>query len=100
VERTPVYAGFRQFPPRRAAHAERVEIVDESGAPDGCCGVSALSAAHLTAMKSRRQSVRVVPAAADRVAPVEVSMLMNIVPILSRRRSAGIRHNIAQFCQE
>jgi hypothetical protein len=32
-------------------------------------------------------------------APVEVSMLMNIVPILSRRRSTGIRHNIAQFCQ-
>jgi len=27
-------------------------------------------------------------------------MLMNIMPILSRRRSAGIRHNIAQFCQE
>src|SRR5258708_28291724 len=26
-------------------------------------------------------------------------MLMNIMPILSRRRSAGIRHNIAQFCQ-
>jgi hypothetical protein len=26
-------------------------------------------------------------------------MSMNIMPILSRRGSAGIRHNIAQFCQ-
>ena len=45
---------------------------------------------------SRRQSVRVVPAAAaDRAAPVEASILMNIMPILCRR-SAGISHNIAQ----
>ena len=46
---------------------------------------------------SRRQSVRTLPAAAtDRGAPVEESMLMNIMPILCRRRSAGISHNIAQ----
>jgi len=36
----------------------------------------------------------------DRAAALETSMLMNIMPILSRRSSAGIRHNIAQFCQE
>jgi hypothetical protein len=35
----------------------------------------------------------------DGAAALETSMLMNIMPILSRRRSAGIRHNIAQFCQ-
>jgi hypothetical protein len=41
--------------------------------------------------------VRVVPAAAtDRGAPVEESLRMNIMPILCRRRSAGISHNIAQ----
>jgi len=52
-------------------------------------------------MTSRRQSVRVVPlAAVDRAVPVEASRLMNIMPILSRRRSASIRHNIAQDCQE
>src|SRR4029077_15826592 len=45
---------------------------------------------------SRRQSGRVVAlAAADRRAPAEGSMLMNIMPILCRR-SAGISHNIAQ----
>jgi hypothetical protein len=33
-------------------------------------------------------------------ATLEVSMLMNIMPILSRRRSVRIRHNIAQDCQE
>jgi hypothetical protein len=43
--------------------------------------------------------VIVAAAAANRAAPVEASMPMNIMPILSRRRSAGIRHNIAQFCQ-
>jgi hypothetical protein len=35
-----------------------------------------------------------------RAAPDEASMLMNIMPILSRRRSAGINHNIAQERQE
>jgi hypothetical protein len=41
--------------------------------------------------------VRIVPAAAaGRAAPAEESMLMNIMPILGRRRSAGISHNIAQ----
>jgi hypothetical protein len=35
----------------------------------------------------------------ERAAPLKASMLMNIMPILSRRRSAGIRHNIAQDCQ-
>jgi hypothetical protein len=45
--------------------------------------------------------VRVVSAAAaDRAAPAEASMLMNIMPILCRRRSAGISHNIAQERQE
>jgi hypothetical protein len=49
----------------------------------------------------RRQSVRVVPAAAaDRAAPIEEAMLMNIMPILCRRRSAEISHNIAQERQE
>src|SRR6267154_2833781 len=38
-------------------------------------------------------------AGADCAAPVEGSMPMNIMPILCRPRSAGIRHNIAQFCQ-
>jgi len=41
---------------------------------------------------SRPQFGRVVQAS-------EASMVMNIMPILSRPRSAGIRHNIAQFCQ-
>jgi hypothetical protein len=36
----------------------------------------------------------------ERAATLEVSMLMNIMPILSRRRSVKIRHNIAQDCQE
>jgi hypothetical protein len=36
----------------------------------------------------------------ERAATLEVSMLMNIMPILSRRRSVRIRHNIAQDCQE
>jgi hypothetical protein len=59
----------------------------------------ALSAAHLavldepTAVRARRT------VGTDRTAPVEQSLLMNIMPILSRRRSAGIRHSIAQFCQ-
>jgi hypothetical protein len=35
----------------------------------------------------------------DCAAALEASMVMNILPILSRRRSADIRHNIAQFCQ-
>jgi hypothetical protein len=49
---------------------------------------------------SQPQAKRVVQAADDeRAAPPEASMSMNIMPILSRRRSAGIRHNIAQFCQ-
>jgi hypothetical protein len=39
-------------------------------------------------------------AAADRGAPGEESMLMNIMPILCRRRSAGISHNIAQERQD
>jgi hypothetical protein len=41
---------------------------------------------------SRPPSERVVQAR-------EASMVMNIMPILCRPRSAGIRHNIAQFCQ-
>jgi len=39
-------------------------------------------------------------ATTDRAAPDEASMLMNIMPILSPRRSAGINHNIAQERQE
>jgi hypothetical protein len=35
----------------------------------------------------------------ERAATLEVSMLMNIMPI-SRRRSVRISHNIAQDCQE
>jgi len=49
---------------------------------------------------SRLSAERGVPAAdGERAATLEASMLMDIMPILSRRRSAGIRHNIAQFCQ-
>jgi len=48
----------------------------------------------------RLPAERVVQAADDeRAAPLEASMSMNIMPILSRRRSADIRHNIAQACQ-
>jgi hypothetical protein len=36
----------------------------------------------------------------ERAATLEVSMLMNIMPNLSQRVSADIRHNIAQDCQE
>jgi hypothetical protein len=40
---------------------------------------------------------RVVQEAGDeRTAAFEASMLTNILPILSRRRSADIRHNMAQ----
>jgi hypothetical protein len=49
-------------------------------------------------MTSRLQAERVVQAADDDRGR-EASMLMNIMPILSRRRSVGIRHNIAQACQ-
>ncbi|HEX9524889.1 MAG TPA: hypothetical protein VF949_18070, partial [Reyranella sp.] len=34
-----------------------------------------------------------------RAVALEASMLMNIMPILSRRRSTDIRHNIAHICQ-
>jgi len=36
----------------------------------------------------------------ERAATFEVSMLVNMMPILCPRVSARIRHNIAQFCQE
>ena len=63
--------------------------------------VFALSAGHLAAMRRRRPAARIVPAtAADRAAPDEASLVMNIMPILSQRRSAGISHNIAQERQE
>jgi hypothetical protein len=43
---------------------------------------------------------RVVQAADDaRAAALEAPMLMKVIPIPCRRRSAFIRHNIAQFCQ-
>src|SRR5260370_19334992 len=49
---------------------------------------------------SRVPAACVMPAADDkRDVALEASMLMNIMPILSRRRSTGIRHNIAHICQ-
>ena len=63
-------------------------------------GVFALSPAISQPWTSRLPAERAVQAADDeRAAPLEASMSMSIMPILSRRRSAGIRHNIAQFCQ-
>jgi hypothetical protein len=60
-------------------------------------GISGISAAHLavpdepTAVRVRRNG-----SGPDRGAPVKESLLMNIIPILCRRRSAAISHNIAQ----
>src|SRR5260370_23115959 len=49
---------------------------------------------------SRLPAECVVPAPDDtRAVALEASMLMNIMPILSRRRSTDIRHNIAHICQ-
>src|SRR5260370_11975713 len=49
---------------------------------------------------SRLPAECVVPAADDkRAVALEASMLMNIMPILSRRRSTDIPHNIAHICQ-
>ena len=67
--------GFRRFPPVSAL-AEKTRISQGFGVS----ALSALSAAHIAAV---------------RAAPGEVE-LMNITPILSRRRSAGISHNIAR----
>ncbi len=51
---------------------------------------------------TRRLPAECVMQAADgeRTATLEVSMLMYMLPILSIRVSAGIRHNIAPDCQE
>jgi hypothetical protein len=68
------------------------------GGPKGVSDLSALSAPSLKIQAPLDDGPRASsrwrrPVAA---APVEASMPMNIMPILCRRRSAGISHNIAQ----
>jgi hypothetical protein len=85
----PVSAGFRHFAPSSAGPL----FPKDSRFPP----FPPFPPLVLRPRTSRRQSGCVVPAAAtDRAAPDEASMLMNIMPILCRRRSAGISHNIAQ----